>query len=204
MTLKLIKSRSLPDRQDEPSCSPVAATSKQAKAEPELRQNGQVPSRRCLRSSGVGVTDGQPVCCPGDQDVEVVPAPMQIIQQSLQYLEAHYQQGITLKDWAASLQISEARLELSFAEVRGVTPLQALQDYRLNRLFTTLSEQPAQGLSAAIRMCGLGPSTDVIPLFEQTFGIEIGQFLLTCRRAVNDRAFRRQHPGAETLVLPLH
>jgi hypothetical protein len=41
----------------------------------------------------------------------------------------------------------------------------------------------------------------VVPLFEQTFGIEMALFLLTCRRAAEDRVFRRDHPDSRDLVL---
>lgn len=84
----------------------------------------------------------------------------------------------------------------------GVTPLQALLEHRLNKLFTTLTDQPRQGLSRAVSACGLGQTTDVLRLFEQEFGIAMPLFLLTCRRAADDRLFRLTHPEPEALVIP--
>jgi hypothetical protein len=43
----------------------------------------------------------------------------------------------------------------------------------------------------------------VLALFEQEFGIEMPLFLLTSRRAADDRLFRLEHPEAEELVLPI-
>jgi hypothetical protein len=50
--------------------------------------------------------------------------------------------------------------------------------------------------------CGLGCTAGVVALFEQIFGIVMPLFLLTCRRAADDRLFRRDHPQSEALVLP--
>jgi hypothetical protein len=92
-------------------------------------------------------------------------------------------------------------LEYSFDHVRGMTTAQALLVHRLNRLFTVLSSEPRQTLDHAIRRCGLGQTRGVVPLFEQTFGIEMALFLLTCRRAAEDRIFRREHQEPHELVL---
>jgi hypothetical protein len=82
-----------------------------------------------------------------------------------------------------------------------MTTAQALQLHRLNRLFAVLSAEPRQTLDQAIRRCGLGQTRGVVPLFEQTFGIEMALFLLTCRRAAEDRLFRREHRDSQSLVL---
>jgi hypothetical protein len=58
-------------------------------------------------------------------------------------------------------------------------------------------------LKRAIQACGLSSTTGVVEVFEQTFGIEMPVFLLTCRRAADDREFRREHPEQTALVLPL-
>jgi methylphosphotriester-DNA--protein-cysteine methyltransferase len=104
---------------------------------------------------------------------------------------------------AESLGISLHCLNFSFDRIRSVTPLLALQEHRLNKLFVALTDQPRQGLGQAIRACGLAETTGVLALFEQEFGIAMPLFLLTCRRAVEDRLFRLEHPEAEALVLPI-
>ena len=100
-----------------------------------------------------------------------------------------------------SLGVSDDCLDFSFDQIRGMTPAEALQEHRLNKLFSSLTEQPRQGLNQAIQACGLARTADVVPLFEQTFGIEMPLFLLTCRRAADDRQFRRTHPEPQALVL---
>jgi len=43
----------------------------------------------------------------------------------------------------------------------------------------------------------------VLVLFEQEFGIAIALFLLTCRRAADDRLIRLEHQEADALVLSI-
>lgn len=128
--------------------------------------------------------------------------PMQLVRQALAYFEQHAGERISIASIAAALEVREPDLEASFDQVRGMTPAQALLEHRLNRLFQLLTEQPRLGLKRAVQACGLAETPDVVPLFEQTFGIEMMLFLLTCRRAAEDRLFRRLHPEAEALVLP--
>jgi AraC-like DNA-binding protein len=132
----------------------------------------------------------------------ICPSPLQIVTAALGYFGLHFHEPIQITELARSLGISEACLTQSFDRIRGMTPAQALQEHRLNKLFMTLSDQPRQGLGLAIRACGLGQTAGVVALFEQTFGIDMPLFLLTCRRAAEDRQFRLQHPEAEALVLP--
>lgn len=128
--------------------------------------------------------------------------PLQIVADALRYFGLHFQDPITITELALALGSSEDCLTFSFDRIRGMTPAEALQEHRLNRLFSTLTDQPRQGLGRAIQACGLGQTSGVLPLFEQTFGIGMPLFLLTCRRAADDRLFRREHPEAEALVLP--
>ncbi len=127
---------------------------------------------------------------------------MLVVGEALRYFALHFQDPIAIGDLAGILGISNDCLDFSFDQVRGMTPAQALLDFRLNQLFTSLSHKPRQGLGHAVRACGLGPTPDVLGLFEQTFGIPMPLFLLTCRRALEDRIFRQDHPEPEALVLP--
>lgn len=129
-------------------------------------------------------------------------SPLQIVADALRYFGLHFQDPITITELALALGSSEDCLTFSFDRIRGMTPAEALQEHRLNKLFSTLTDQPRQGLGRAIQACGLGQTRGVLPLFEQTFGIGMPLFLLTCRRAADDRLFRREHPEAEALVLP--
>jgi AraC-like DNA-binding protein len=128
--------------------------------------------------------------------------PMQIVAKVRQYFSHHAQDLIDLGDLPSQLGISKQCLEVSFEQVRGMSLAQDLQEHRLNRLFAALTDHPRQGLGHAIKACGLSRTQGVVALFEQAFGIEMPSFLLTCRRAADDRCFRRNHPEPESLVLP--
>jgi hypothetical protein len=43
----------------------------------------------------------------------------------------------------------------------------------------------------------------VVALFEQEFGIAMHLFLLTCRRAADDRLFRLERPKTNALVISI-
>lgn len=129
--------------------------------------------------------------------------PGQLVSEALRYFRLHFRDPIEIPDLASILGTSVSCLDLSFERIRGDTPLRALQEHRLNKLFATLTAQPRQGLGRAIDSCGLGQTAGVLTLFEQEFGIDMPLFLLTCRRAADDRLFRLRHPEAEALVLPI-
>ncbi len=130
-------------------------------------------------------------------------SPLQLVSEALRYFRLHFRDPIEIPDLARVLGTSVSCLDLSFERIRGVTTLRALQEHRLNKLFVTLTDQPRQGLGRAIRACGLGQTAGVLTLFEQEFGIDMTLFLLTCRRAADDRLFRLQHPETAALVLPI-
>ena len=129
-------------------------------------------------------------------------SPMQVVTDALHDFGQHFRDPIQMASLAESLGASLRCLDFSFDRIRGITPVQALQEHRLNQLFIALTDQPRQGLERAIRACGLGETTEVLALFEQEFGIAMPLFLRTCRRAADDRLFRQRHPEAEALVLP--
>ncbi|MEB3276472.1 MAG: hypothetical protein VKM92_05835 [Cyanobacteriota bacterium] len=118
------------------------------------------------------------------------------------YFAQHFAEPDALTSLNQALGTSSECLDFSFDHIRGMTPAEALLDHRLNHLFSTLSDQPRQGLGLAIRACGLGQTMNVIKRFETAFGIDMSLFLLTCRRAAEDRLFRQAHPEASALVLP--
>jgi methylphosphotriester-DNA--protein-cysteine methyltransferase len=127
---------------------------------------------------------------------------MQIVARARQYFALHLREPIEMGAVPQALGISQTCLNVSFEQVRGMTPAEALLEQRLSKLFAALTDQPRQGLRRAIQACGLAGTAGVVALFEQTFGIDMPLFLLTCRRAADDRLFRRDHPEAEALVLP--
>ena len=128
---------------------------------------------------------------------------MQVVADALHYFGQHFRDPIQIPSMAESLGISLHCLDFSFDRIKKVSPVQVLLEHRLNKLFQSLTNQPCQGLGRAIRACGLAETTGVLALFEQEFGIDMPLFLLTCRRAADDRLFRLEHPEAEALVLPV-
>jgi AraC-like DNA-binding protein len=129
--------------------------------------------------------------------------PRQVVSDASHYFGLHFPDPIMMPDLAEALGTSLRCLNFSFDHIRDITPLQALQEHRLNQLFAVLTDQPRQGLGRAIRACGLGAATGVSALFEKEFGIDMPLFLHISRRAADDRAFRLEHPQAEALVLPI-
>lgn len=132
----------------------------------------------------------------------VCDSPMQIVIKAREYFGLHFQESIDLSQLPVLLGISQYCLDLSFMQARGISLSQALQELRLNKLFAALTDQPRQGLGHAIEACGLSQTKGVVALFEHAFGIEMPLFMLTCRRAADDRLFRKDHPDSDALVLP--
>jgi methylphosphotriester-DNA--protein-cysteine methyltransferase len=124
-----------------------------------------------------------------------------VVGEALRYFAEHFHQPIAMAAVASVLGISEECLDFCFDQSRGMTPYEALQHHRLNRLFAVITSEPRQSLPRAIRACGLDRSPETVSQFEETFGITMPLFLLTCRRAAEDRAFRRHHPQREALVV---
>lgn len=127
---------------------------------------------------------------------------MQVVRQAMHYFRQNSGHPIGFEEMARALGTTEAALEGSFEGIRGMSTAEALLEHRLNRLFGTLSDEPRQGLQRAIHRCGLDQTSDVPDKFEQAFGIAMPLFLITCRRADDDRRFRRLHPDSAALVLP--
>lgn len=125
-----------------------------------------------------------------------------IVREALLYFGQHFAEPDALFTLARGIGTSMECVDFSFDQIRGMTPAEALLDHRLNQLFSSLTQQPRQGLGKAIRACGLGKTVNVVTRFEDTFGIDMPLFLLTCRRAAEDRLFRATHPEPEALVLP--
>ncbi|MFQ6540240.1 MULTISPECIES: hypothetical protein [Aphanothece] len=125
-----------------------------------------------------------------------------LVGAALKYFARHFRRPIEMVLVAEELGVSEACLEFCFDQSRGMTPFEALQHHRLNRLFQAITAQPQQALGAAIRDCGLRTTAETLAQFEETFGIAMPLFRQTCRRAADDRQFRRHHPRRDSLVIP--
>jgi methylphosphotriester-DNA--protein-cysteine methyltransferase len=124
-----------------------------------------------------------------------------LVGAALAYFARHFRQPVQMVRVAQELGVSKECLEFCFDQSRGMTPFEALQHHRLNRLFQSITAQPQQALDAAIRACGLRTTDETLTQFEDTFGIAMPLFRQTCRRAARDREFRRHHPRREALLL---
>ena len=125
-----------------------------------------------------------------------------LVGEALKFFALHFRQPLPIQELVQGLGVSEQHLFACFKQARGITPQEALVDFRLDRLFQTFKDHPSQGLRRSIRDCGLTHTEKLIQLFESNFGIAMAPFLLICRRAQQDRAFRRLHPDRRHLVLP--
>lgn len=76
---------------------------------------------------------------------------MQTVAKARQYFGLHLQESIEMTAVPQALGISQDCLNVSFEQVRGMTPAQALLEQRLNGLFAALTDQPRQGLRRAIK-----------------------------------------------------
>lgn len=129
-------------------------------------------------------------------------ARLQLVNGATHYFGAHYAEPIRIASVASKLGVSEGCLDLCFDLHRGRTPWETLQQLRLSRLFEAISEQPSQGIETQVQRCGLLPVTEANQAFQRAFGIDLGAFRHSCRRAAADRRFRRSHPDAADLVVP--
>ena len=75
---------------------------------------------------------------------------MLVVKEALLYFGRHFSDRIEMPVLADTLGTSLGCLVFSFDLIRGITPLQALQEHRLNRLFAALTDQPRQNLARAI------------------------------------------------------
>ncbi len=157
----------------------------------------KLPAAATAQISDTGnINAAEQDCCNSASDC------LLLVGKALDFFCLHFRQPLPLAELAWGLGVSERRLLFCFDRARGMTPSQALLEFRLNRLFLTIRDYPDQSLRRSIRECGLGHTGHIIELFETSFGIAMTLFLLTCRRAQEDRSFRRQHPLRHQLVLP--
>lgn len=126
---------------------------------------------------------------------------MEVVGGALQYFGLHFQDQILMPELADTLGTTLACLDFSFDRIRGHTAAGSARAPSQQAVHDAHRSAPS-GLSRAVSACGLGQTTDVLRLFEQEFGIAMPLFLLTCRRAADDRLFRLTHPEPEALVIP--
>ena len=128
-----------------------------------------------------------------------------VVALALRYFARHFQESILMADVARSIGTSEECLDFCFDQTRGMTPFEALQQHRLNRLFQAIAAQPRLSLPSSMRRCGLPCSAGTVAAFEHAFGIGMPLFRRTCQQAADDRqqhfiSSRPSRPSASALA----
>jgi hypothetical protein len=72
--------------------------------------------------------------------------------------------------------ISLVRIETAFDTYKGKTAMQALLEYRLNRLCDLMAENPSGEIHSQIQWCGLEEFANTNDAFIAHFGIDIVEF----------------------------
>ena len=116
------------------------------------------------------------------------------MNRAARYFAHHFSEEISSEALAHSIGVSAEWLDLCFDHCRGKTPFQALQHFRLSRLFEGIAQQPNSTLQQQVRRCGLASVMAANRLFEELFGIGLAPFRRICRRAAADQLLRRGQP----------
>jgi transcriptional regulator GlxA family with amidase domain len=116
---------------------------------------------------------------------------LEVVNRAGRYFARHFAEDIQLEVLATSIGVSAEWLDLCFDHCRGKTPFQALQHFRLSRLFEGIAEQPQTTLQQQVHRCGLASVMAANRLFEELFGIGLAPFRRVCRQAAADRLLHR-------------
>ncbi|MEX0588051.1 MAG: hypothetical protein WD136_02240 [Cyanobium sp.] len=119
---------------------------------------------------------------------------LDVVNRAAHYFARHFAENIELETLARSIGVSVEWLDLCFDHCLGKTPFQALQHFRLSRLFEGIAEQPQTTLQQQVHRCGLVSVMGANRLFEEVFGIGLAPFRRVCRRAAADRLLRCRRP----------
>jgi transcriptional regulator GlxA family with amidase domain len=119
---------------------------------------------------------------------------LDVVNRAARYFAHHFSEEISSEALAHSIGVSAEWLDLCFDHCRGKTPFQALQHFRLSRLFEGIAQQPNSTLQQQVRRCGLASVMAANRLFEELFGIGLAPFRRICRRAAADQLLRRGQP----------
>ena len=119
---------------------------------------------------------------------------LDVVNQAARYFAHHFSEVIELEVMASSIGVSAEWLDLCFDHCRGKTPFQALQHFRLSRLFEGIAEHPQSTLQQQVQRCGLASVMGANRLFEELFGIGLAPFRRVCRRAAADRLLHHRRP----------
>jgi len=111
-----------------------------------------------------------------------------------EYFAAHYPEIITIPHLSHQLGISLLHIETAFDSYKGKTTVQALLEYRLNRLCDRMAKEPSSEIRLQIQDCGLESFLRTNTDFIEQFGIDILEYHQQCFRAAADRLQHQSTP----------
>jgi transcriptional regulator GlxA family with amidase domain len=123
---------------------------------------------------------------------------LEVVNRAARYFARHFSEEITPEALAHSIGVSAEWLDLCFDHCRGKTPFQALQHFRLSRLFEGIAQEPQSTLQQQVHRCGLASVMAANRLFEELFGIGLAPFRRICRRAAADQRCHQLHPSIDS------
>ncbi|MEY3749735.1 MAG: hypothetical protein RLZZ11_873 [Cyanobacteriota bacterium] len=117
-----------------------------------------------------------------------------IVLAVTEYFAAHYPEIITIPHLSHQLGISLLHIETAFDSYKGKTTIQALLEYRLNRLCDRMAKEPSSEIRLQIQDCGLESFLRTNTDFIEQFGIDILEYHQQCFLAAADRLLHQSAP----------
>ncbi|MEL7257339.1 MAG: helix-turn-helix domain-containing protein [Pseudomonadota bacterium] len=121
-------------------------------------------------SRDLGLSDGEAPCGTGEHlRFQRMSQGDEVIQEALQMMENHLEDTLTVAQIAEIIGVSPRKLERSFGDRLGRSPLKVYRDLRLHRAHTLLA-QTAMPLSEVSVACGFSNVTLMKRWFHQKYG----------------------------------
>jgi len=103
------------------------------------------------------------------ESTRVIPPAAHLIQNALDFIQSHYQEGIGVKDVAKHLHVSESLLRLRFRETHGKSLRDVLLDIRLAAAQKKLVRTRTP-IAEIARQCGFSSTSHLTHFFQSRLG----------------------------------
>ena len=97
------------------------------------------------------------------------------LKRVIGYIESNYREEITLADLAAAAGLSDKYLCRIFSQITGKSPMEYLNEYRVDRACMLLSDTDSQLLDVAYS-CGFNDQSYFIKIFKRYKGVTPGKY----------------------------
>ena len=97
------------------------------------------------------------------------------LKRVIGYIEENYREEITLSDLAAAAGLSDKYLCRIFSQITGKSPVEYLNEYRVDRACMLLSDTDSQLLDIAYS-CGFNDQSYFIKIFKRYKGVTPGKY----------------------------